>query len=175
MIIWCDRHDRHLLVDERDGAVLHLACRIAFGVDVRDFLQLQRAFERDRVVDPPAEVQEIGAVVEALGHLFHRGRRLDGLLEDLRHLQQLVDVMANLRRRQRAAHLRHVEREQLQRDELRRERLGRGHANLWAGVRVDRPFGFTRGHAADHVADGDSVRALPPCFTQRGERLRGLP
>ena len=50
--------------------------------------------------------------------------------------------MANLRRRQRAAHLRHVEREQLQRDELRGERLSRGDANLGARVRVDGAFGL---------------------------------
>jgi hypothetical protein len=36
-----------LLADERDGAVLHLGGGIALGVDVGDFLQLERAFERD--------------------------------------------------------------------------------------------------------------------------------
>ena len=43
-----DHHDRHLLVDERNRPVLHLAGRIPFCVDVADFLELQRAFERDR-------------------------------------------------------------------------------------------------------------------------------
>ena len=38
-----ERDDGHLLVDERDRAVLHLAGGVAFGVDVGDFLQLQRA------------------------------------------------------------------------------------------------------------------------------------
>ena len=47
--IW--RHDGHLLVDQGDGAVLHLAGGITLGVDVGNLLQLQCAFERNRVVD----------------------------------------------------------------------------------------------------------------------------
>ena len=48
-----DDDDRHVLVDQRDGAVLHLAGGIAFGVDVGDFLQLQRAFQRQRDSSAP--------------------------------------------------------------------------------------------------------------------------
>ena len=59
-------------------------------------------------------------------------------------------------------------------DQLRRERLGRGDANLRAGVRIDRAVGFARGHAADHVADGDAARALAARLAQRGQRVRGL-
>ena len=133
-----DRDDRHLLVDERDRAVLHLAGRIALGVDVRDFLQLQRAFERDRVVDAAAEVEEIGAVVEARRDLLDLGRELQRLLEQLRQLQQRVDVRLRRLGRQRAARLAEPQAEQIQRDELRRERLGRGDADFRPGVRVDR-------------------------------------
>ena len=65
VIVGGDRDDRHLLVDERDRPVLHLARRIPLGVDVRDLFQLQRAFERDRIVDAAPEIQEIAALVEA--------------------------------------------------------------------------------------------------------------
>ena len=42
-------HDHgQVLIDQRVGAVLHLAGGIAFGVDVGNFLELERAFERDR-------------------------------------------------------------------------------------------------------------------------------
>ena len=44
-----DHDHRHGLVDQRDRPVLELARGIALGVDVGDFLELQRAFERDRV------------------------------------------------------------------------------------------------------------------------------
>ena len=42
-------------VDQGVGAVLHLSGGIAFGVDVGDFFQLERAFEGDRVMDAPSE------------------------------------------------------------------------------------------------------------------------
>ena len=95
------RDDGHLLVDERDRPVLHLAGRIAFGVDVRDFLQLQRAFERDRIVDAAAEIQKVGAVVEPGRDLFDLGRELQRLLEQQRQLQQRVDVRLRRLERQR--------------------------------------------------------------------------
>ena len=75
VIVRRDRDDRHLLVDERDRAVLHLAGRIAFGVDVGDLLQLQRALERDRIVDAAAEIEEVAALIEALGDLLGAAAR----------------------------------------------------------------------------------------------------
>ena len=42
--------DGHFAVDEGDGAVLHLGSRIAFGMDVGDFLQLQCAFQSQGIV-----------------------------------------------------------------------------------------------------------------------------
>ena len=46
------------------------------------------------------------------------------LLEDLRHLQELGDMPADVDFRKCAADLREVERQELQGDELRREGLG---------------------------------------------------
>jgi len=54
-------------VDEGVGAVLHLAGGVAFGVDVGDFLELERAFEGDGVVDAAAEEEEVAAGGEGLG------------------------------------------------------------------------------------------------------------
>ena len=87
VVVRRDRHDRHLLVDERDRAVLHLAGRVAFGVDVGDLLQLERALERDRVVDPAPEVEEVAALVEALGNLLGQRLALERLLEQERQLR----------------------------------------------------------------------------------------
>ena len=53
-------HDHgQFLVDQRVRSVLHLTGRIAFGVNVGDLLQLQRAFERDREVNAAAEIKKI--------------------------------------------------------------------------------------------------------------------
>ena len=54
-------------VDERVGAVLHLAGGVAFGVDVGNFLELERAFEGDGVVDAAAEEEEVAGVGELFG------------------------------------------------------------------------------------------------------------
>ena len=50
--------------------MLHLARRIAFGVDVGNFLQLERAFERDGVVNAASEKQEILRAGVFLGQFF---------------------------------------------------------------------------------------------------------
>ena len=50
-----DDHDRHVGVNERDGAVLELSGGVALGVDVADLLELQRPLERDGEMHSPAE------------------------------------------------------------------------------------------------------------------------
>ena len=47
-----DHHDRHVLVDQRNRPVLHLTRWVAFGVDVGDLLELQGAFQSNRIVAP---------------------------------------------------------------------------------------------------------------------------
>ena len=49
-----DDHHGHFFVDERDGTVLHLAGRVAFGVDVGDLLELERALHGNRVGEAAA-------------------------------------------------------------------------------------------------------------------------
>jgi hypothetical protein len=46
--------------------VLELARGVGLGVDVRDLLQLQRALERDRIVQPAPEEQRVLLLREAL-------------------------------------------------------------------------------------------------------------
>ena len=60
-----DGDHRHVRVDQRDRAVLHLAGGIALGVDVADLLQLQRAFQRDREAVAAAEVQHVARLRDA--------------------------------------------------------------------------------------------------------------
>ena len=88
-----NRDDRHVLVDQRDGPVLHLAGRITLGVNVRDLLQLERAFERNRIVDAAAQVQEIRAVVEPRGEVLDLLAGMQNLFEQLRQLQQVLNQL----------------------------------------------------------------------------------
>ncbi len=46
--------DGQIFIDERVGAVFHFAGGIAFGVNVRNFLQFQSAFQSDRIVNAAA-------------------------------------------------------------------------------------------------------------------------
>jgi len=52
-------HNRDVFIDQRNRPVLHLAAGIAFGVDVGNFLQLERAFERDRKGQAAAEIEDV--------------------------------------------------------------------------------------------------------------------
>ena len=86
-----DHHHRQILVDQRVGPVLHLAGRIALGVDVGDLLELQRAFERDREVDAAAQEQEIGGAEQRLAPVPRRSRRCERIaLQLARQPQQLL-------------------------------------------------------------------------------------
>ena len=84
-------HHRQVLVDQRVGPVLHLAGRIAFGVDVGDLLQLERAFERDGEMHAAAEEEEIGGAVQLAAQGFvdgvvgEHGFELAGKAQQLLH------------------------------------------------------------------------------------------
>ena len=119
MIVRGEHDDRHALVDERDRPVLHLTRRITLGVDVRDLFQLQRAFERDRVVDAAAEIEKVGSSLKPRGDLLDLRRELQRLLEKLRQLQQRVDVRFRCVGGQRAATCPSRRASRYKRDELR--------------------------------------------------------
>ena len=116
--------------------MLEFAGRIRFGVDVGDFLELERAFQRDRVVQAAAEEQRVLLARECVG---------PG--DDLRLERQHAPARATGRWRsvfrcaascfgvEAAAQLGQRQRQQEQRGQLRGERLGRGDADLGAGAR----------------------------------------
>ena len=77
-----DDDDGDVLVDQRDGPVLQFARRIALGVDVGNFLELQGAFERDRIIDAAAEEQHVTRIGHLAGHLAD----VLFVLQDFRHV-----------------------------------------------------------------------------------------
>ena len=50
--------------------MLQFARGVAFGVDVGDFLELEGAFERDRVVHAAAEIEHVARLRELVGDGF---------------------------------------------------------------------------------------------------------
>jgi hypothetical protein len=58
-------HDnRHIRINQRQRAVLQLACRIGFRVNIGDLFQLQRAFQRNRILIATAKEQRVMFVRE---------------------------------------------------------------------------------------------------------------
>ncbi len=51
-----DDHDGEFFIDQRIRPVLHLARRVALGVNVADLFQFQRAFQSDRKIDAASEI-----------------------------------------------------------------------------------------------------------------------
>jgi len=54
------QHDnRQRLINQRIRPVLHLARRITLRMDLRNLLQLQRALQRSREVNPPPQIEKV--------------------------------------------------------------------------------------------------------------------
>jgi len=68
--------------------VLHLARRITFGMDIGNFLQLQSAFERDRIIEVPAQIKEIGLAEQTLRDLFDFPRLVERFADGERQMRQ---------------------------------------------------------------------------------------
>ena len=153
--------------------MLHLRRGIAFGVDVRDLLQLERALERHREVDAPAQIQRIAGVCKPLGQRLDLGFQLQCPGHELWELQQALDQAAAFFGPE-AALPPQVERQQHQRHELRSERFGGRDADLRPGVQVDPPVRLTRDGAAHHVDDPDYLRTRRPRRPERFQRVRRL-
>ena len=130
-------HDREVLVDERDRAVLHLAGRVALGVDVRDLLQLERALERDRVLAAAAEEEHVARGGAALRdrHSAASWRIICSIQEEV---AQRLEVPARRVGGERAAQAAELHGEEVEPGELGRERLRRGDADLRSGAREER-------------------------------------
>ncbi len=170
-------HHRHVLVDQRDRAVLHLAGRVTLGVDVRNLFELQRPFQRDRVVDPPPQVQKIVLVVVPPGDRDQLCLASQDMLDVRRQHDEPVEPCLAVLGRHLAPHTPQMQSQQVERRELRRERLRGRHADFRAGMRIEHALGLA-GQAAPHdIADGHHLGALLPGMAdgrQRVGRLTGL-
>src|SRR5690348_1158025 len=86
-----DDDDGKIFVDQRIGAVFHLACGITFGMDVGNLFELQGAFERNRVVDATAEIKEIGVTKELAAEGFVFVVALQNRFELVRQTRQFLN------------------------------------------------------------------------------------
>jgi hypothetical protein len=144
-----------VLVEERDRAVLHLPRGVGLGRDVRDLLQLERAFERNGQADVASEVQKERLLVVALGDVLDRVIAVEELRDLVGQVVHRVEDEAVVLGRERAADLRELERDEDQQRHLRGERLRGGHADLEPAARVEHGVDLARDLRAHLVRDRD--------------------
>ena len=147
------RDDRHVAVNQRERPMLELARGIGLGMDIGDFLELERAFHRDRPVDAAAEKQRVLLRRKARGPGSHLRLGREHLVHCRGQVAQGVQMAAFGRRIEAAAQARDHERKQKQRGELGGERLGGSDADLGAGARQVAQARSAHQRAFGHVAD----------------------
>ena len=138
--------------------MLQLAGRIGLGVDVADLLQLQRALERDRVMQPAAEKQRVLLARELLRPRDHLRLECEHRLQRRRQMSQRADVSAFRFFIETAALFRQRQCQQEQRNQLRRRCLGRSDSDFDTGTREVLQLGLPRHRAGRHVDDAERVR-----------------
>ena len=154
--------------------MLHLAGGVALGVDVGDLLQLQGAFERQRIGGAAAEIEDIAGERDFGGDLLDRLVVVQDFAGARRHLGELAGEPGLLRGVDRAARPRHRDREGGEDSELRRKGLGRGDADLGAGEGRQDHIAFARDRALGLVDDCDDLLAGLAAITQCRQRIGRL-
>ncbi len=160
---------------QRQRAVLEFARGVGLGVDVGDFLELEGAFEGDGVVHAAPKEQGVFAAGELLGpgddlrlqrqHALHGGGQVT---QGGEHGGFSLVAQAAFGAGQRPG-------QQVERNELGGEGLGRGHADFGAGAGEELHGGFARhgaGGDVDH-SQGVGVAELLGVF-ERGQRVGGF-
>ncbi len=148
-----DAQHRHLLVDERNWPMLHLASRVAFGMDVADFLQLQRAFKGNRIVDAAPQEQEVGKLVQLVRQFQHLAVRFQRAAHQVGEFGDILHVLLVLLMGERTAKLAQVERQQVLVYDAGGKGFGGSNADLWPGVHRDVAVGQAHGLATNGVDD----------------------
>ena len=170
-----DRDDRRFRRDERERPVFQFAARIRFGVNIRNFFQLQRAFHRNRIIDIAPEIEDVMRFFQRTGVSFHRFSRVEHFVDMLRERLQFRRQMAHFVLGRRAFDLAHVERQHEKRDQLRRVRFRRRDRDFRPRQRINGVIGFARDGRTDGICDRDGERAETFRFLQCRERVNRFP
>ena len=121
---------RHGFVDQRDGTMLEFAGGIAFGVDVGNFLELERAFQCDRKAGAAAEIKHVLHLGEIMRELFDLRLERQRLRHQARHLDQGMHQILLVLGRQMPARTAGGQRQTGEHRQLTGESLGRRDADF---------------------------------------------
>ena len=133
--------------------MLHLAGRIALGVDVADLLEFQRAFQGDRKAGAAAEVKHVARLHHRAGDFGDALIVIENLVGATGHLGERLAELALFFPVDLAALRRERDHQAGEHRQLRGEGLGRGDADLRTGMRQDRRVRLPAHRAFLHVDD----------------------
>ena len=155
-----NNHHRHIAINQRNRAMLHLRCRITFSVDVANLLQLQSSLQGYRILESAAQIDEIASVrkgtaqvsylIVQLQHFLHLGRNVPELLCNL-----LVFAFAD-----GTSLLTDGKCQEDENGNLTGECLGRGNTDFRTHVNVGTGICFTGDGRADGITDTIDERTI---------------
>src|SRR5262245_664770 len=61
-VVGCNEHRGQVWTDQRNDSVFQLRARVSFGKEIRDFLHLERPFERDREIKLPTKEKHAAGI-----------------------------------------------------------------------------------------------------------------
>ena len=155
--------------------MLHLASSIRLGVQVADFLKLERALVGDSGAHAAAHEQRRLRVLAQQGGLVHGlGLRVQNPLDLLGRIGKLAEQHARLLGGQAVLDLRQQQSQKRQAHNLADKALGRGDRDLLVGLSVDDAVALTRHRAAHHVGNAEDLGALDTRVANGGEGIGRL-
>ncbi len=150
-------HHRHVVIHQGQRAVFQLTGRVGFGVDVRDFLEFQRAFHRHRVLRATAEEQGVVFVGKQFGDFFYGAVHGQGFAQAGWQAAQFFDQSGFDAFGEGAANLAQGQGQQQQAHKLGGEGFGGRHADFATGLGQQGQVGLAHQGADADVADGQAT------------------
>ena len=119
-----NHHNRHIFVHQRERSMFQFAGRIGFRMDIGDFLQFQRAFQRNRVMDAAPQKERAGFFGKFLRPCGDLRFQIQCVLNAARKLAQFLRIHRRALVRYLAAQTSQRYRQTEQHHQLRGERFG---------------------------------------------------
>ena len=85
-VIWRDHNNRHTAVDQCKWPMLELSRRVGFGMNVRNFLEFERALKRDRVVQPAPQKKRVLFFRKSVSPRLDLWLQVQGVLDSARQV-----------------------------------------------------------------------------------------
>ena len=170
----CHEKYGHVFVNQRYRAVLHLRCRVTFGVYVADFLQLQCPFKSHGIVEAAPHVKGVLGVSQCTGNLFYLVVLCQYGLDFVRNVGEFGYRILVFLLGYGAFLVGEGKGEESQNGYLSCESLGRCHADFRAYVDVYAGVRCARNARTDNVHYAEAQRIVLFCQLECRQRVGGF-